>query len=106
VGASNPRTTPTGDQIGALPVSDVTRAQGEAWHGRVLLTTGKTMAGRVNSFMSSVFNEASRAGLITIHPLQVKGAGNPARQSAVTSATPAEVATIAAKMPERVRAAV
>lgn len=94
------------DQIGAVPVSDVTRAEGEAWHGRVLQGTGKTMAGRVYSFMASVFNEGARAGLVTVHPLQVKGAGNPARQSAVTSATPAEVAAIAARMPERVRTAV
>jgi integrase len=41
-----------------------------------------------------------------VHPLQVKGAGNPPRQSAVTSATPFEVAKIAAGMPERVRVAI
>ena len=44
--------------------------------------------------------------MLSVHPLQVKGAGNPPRQSAVTSASPAEVAAIAAAMPERVRAAV
>ena len=94
------------DPLGAMPLPDVKRADGEAWHGRVLQATGSTLAGRAYSFLSSVFNEGVRAGLVTVHPLQVKGAGNPARQSAVTSATPAEVADIAARMPEHVRVAV
>lgn len=51
-----------GDLIGTTPVSEVTRADGGAWHQRVLQATGKTMAGRVYSFLSSVFNDASAAG--------------------------------------------
>jgi integrase len=94
------------DPIGKVIVPEVTREHGEAWHLRLLEATGTTMAGRVYSLLSSVFNEAQRAGLVTVHPLQVKGAGNPPRQSAVTSATPFEVAKIAAGMPERVRVAI
>jgi len=108
-----------GDPIGTKAVSTVTRSDGDAWYQRVLQSTGKTdpetgevkasgktMAGRVYSFLSSVFNEAVAGGMVSVQPLQVKGAGNPARQSAVTSATPGEVQALAAAMPERVRVAV
>jgi integrase len=91
------------DPLGAMPVQATQPDDVRAWWNRVKEATGPTYAARVYGLVSSVFKQAAADRRITYSPCTIKGASVAKRQTAKTSATPAEVTAIMRALPERYR---
>lgn len=84
-----------------VPLRKITPEMVNRWHSS--LSTGPTMRAHAYSLLRTILNTAMAYDLIGANPCRVRGAGNAKRVHKVKPASEAELATIAAHMPDEYR---
>lgn len=86
--------------LGAATLPAISATRVRAWHSG-LGTKTPTMTAHAYALLRTILNGAVADELITANPCRVRGAGNSKRVHKVQPATVAEIAVIAAAMPEK-----
>lgn len=89
--------------LGDLPLKSITADAVSAWYDDLDRST-PTRRAHAYALLRTVMGQAVTDGLITDNPCQIRGAGRTTRKRTITPATPAEIAQIAAGMPDRLQA--
>lgn len=87
--------------FGDKPLDRITADDVEAWHANLLITRPSLRA-HVYSLLRTIFN-AAMPKHVAVNPCQQRGAGRHITRTRVEPLTPAQVADLAAAMPERLR---
>jgi integrase len=91
--------------LGDAAVRNLTRADVKAWFGGLNPQTPRLRA-KAYSLLRSIMNGAVDDELITVNPVQIRSAGASRRVKKIEPASLAELATLAAAMPDRLQLAV
>lgn len=86
-------------------VADVTRSDVRRWYQTLDATTPRARS-KAYGLLRAIMNGAVDDELIAVSPVHIRGAGTQTRAHKIEPATAAELATIAAAMPDRLRLAV
>jgi integrase len=88
--------------FGHLPVHTLSRDEVNRWYKKTATTT-PTYRARAYSLLRAILTTAVDDGHLSVNPCHVRGAGSSKRVHKVEPATPEELETITAAMPERYR---
>lgn len=92
--------------LGGLPVAVITREDVEEWYDTKLDAGTPTLRSHCYGLLNTVMASAVAEGKAPLNPCVLRGAGGVKRASKTRPATLAELETIVATMPERLRAMV
>lgn len=93
------------DHFGEAQLREITSADVKAWYAE-LDPAKRTRRAHLYSLMRTIMMTAASDELIDANPCRIVGASSAKRARTVTPATPAEIVTIAERMPAKYRAAV
>jgi integrase len=92
-------------KFGALPLASITADDVRAWHAKMGKGT-PTLRAHAYGLLRTIMGAATSDGKTALNPCVIRGAGSAKRVHKIRPASLAEIATIAAEMPEQYRAMV